>query len=645
MPNIIFQPSGKTVDVPRGTELLEAARQAQIEIEAPCGGKGTCGKCIARIISGKVESDNLGILSPTAVSRGYVLACQTKILDEPVSVEISEQIGREGGQFIDETNDTCLVRRDLFPKEWQPNPLASKFLLEVPQPQLADGHSDLDRVTRALHQKIENKDIHYPLPVIRQIAETLRREGEDGKVTVTLAETSGRFQVIRIEPGDRADRHFGIAVDIGTTTVAVQLVHLPSAAVLATQTAYNDQVECGLDVISRINYARKPQRLEELRQRVLKTVNHLVNQLCKGNEVDNKDIGSAVIAGNTTMIHLLLGLPPEYIRLEPYTPTILEIPPLSAGEMGIEIDPQAIVYISPAVGSYVGGDITAGLLCTNIVGETADVGLFIDIGTNGEIVIGNREFLMTCACSAGPAFEGGGIEQGMRAAVGAIEKVEIDPQTGMPFYQTIGKVKPRGICGTGMISLLANLFQTGWLDPAGKLNRTKKTPAVRVNGRQAYYIIVSEEESGTGKPIMVSEIDIENVVRAKAAIYSAASLMMEQVGMTFEDLANIYIAGGFGRFLDIEKAVTIGLLPDLPRERYHYIGNSSLMGAYMVLVSRETKQRQIEIARRMTYVELSTDPAYMNQYTGALFLPHTDSARFPSVKEGPRNARKNTEEL
>lgn len=634
MPNITFQPSGKAVDAPSGSELLEAAREAQIEIEAPCGGKGTCGKCIVRIISGKVDSDSLGVLSPAAVSRGYVLACKTKILDEPASIEISEQIGREGGQFIDETDDTCLVRRDLFPKEWQPTPLASKFLLEVPQPQLADGCSDLDRLTRTLHQQVEKKDIYYPLPIIRQIAETLRLEGENGKVAITLAETPGRFQVIRIEPGDCTARHFGLAVDIGTTTVAVQLVHLPSAAVLATQTAYNDQVQCGLDVISRINYARKPQRLEELRQRVLKTVNHLVNQLSKGNEVDNKDIGGAVIAGNTTMIHLLLGLPPEYIRLEPYTPTILEIPPLTAGEIGIDIHPQAIVYISPAVGSYVGGDITAGLLCTGIARETADVGLFIDIGTNGEIVIGNPEFLMTCACSAGPAFEGGGIEQGMRAAVGAIEKVHIHPQTGMPTYQTIGKVKPRGICGTGMISLLANLFQTGWLDPAGKLNRTKKTPAVRVNGRQAYYIIVSQEESGTGEPIMVSEIDIENVIRAKAAIYSAASLMMEQVGLKFGDLANIYIAGGFGRFLDIDKAVTIGLLPDLPREKYRYIGNSSLMGAYMVLVSRESRQRQMELARRMTYIELSTDPAYMNQYTGALFLPHTDINRFPTLLKG-----------
>jgi uncharacterized 2Fe-2S/4Fe-4S cluster protein (DUF4445 family) len=365
---------------------------------------------------------------------------------------------------------------------------------------------------------------------------------------------------------------------------------------------------------------------------VLKTINHLVSQLSKGNDVNPADICDAVIAGNTTMIHLLLGLPPEYIRLEPYTPTLLESPLLTAGEVGIKINPLSTVYISPAVGSYVGGDITAGLLCTALAADTEEINLFIDIGTNGELVIGNGDFLMTCACSAGPAFEGGGIENGMRAALGAIEKVDIDPETGIASYQTIGNVKPKGICGSGMISLLAGLFLTGWIDAAGKLSRSKKNPAIQIEGRQASYIIAPAEESGPGKPITISEIDIENIIRAKAAIYSAISLMLEQVGLGVEELSNIFIAGGFGRFLDLEKAVIIGLIPDLPRERFHYIGNSSLMGAYMVLVSREYKQRQLELARRMTYIELSTDPAYMNQYTGAMFLPHTDIKRFPSIK-------------
>jgi len=475
------------------------------------------------------------------------------------------------------------------------------------------------------------------------MAEALRKENENGKVTVTLAKTPGHFNVTNIEPGNQTTRHFGIAVDVGTTTVAVQLVSMTTGKVLATQTAYNDQIDCGLDVISRINYARRPNRLEELRTRVLKTINTLIDQLGDGNEVERDEIRNAVVAGNTTMIHLLLGLVPEYIRLEPYTPTLLETPFLKAEEIGINIHPQSMVYFAPAVGSYVGGDITSGLLCTDIASGSEEVNLFIDIGTNGELVIGNSDFLVTCACSAGPAFEGGGIDNGMRAALGAVDNVEIDGETGMPVYRTIGNVPAKGICGTGMIVLLANLFLAGWLDAAGKLNREKKSPAIRTDGRQAHYIIVPAEESATGKPVTISEIDIENIIRAKAAIYSACALMLEQVGLGFDALSTIYIAGGFGRFLDIDKAITIGLLPDLPRERYRYIGNSSLMGAYLVLVSGEKKRRQLELAGRMTYMELSTEPAYMDQYTGALFLPHTDIKRFPTLKDGPQNTQKDTE--
>ncbi len=630
MPIITFQPSEKTIDAPKGTELLDAARNAGIDIESPCGGKGTCGKCIVRITSGNVDSEQTGLLSESAIKRGYTLACKTKILDSPITVEIPEQTGKTGGQFIDETNDTCLLTKNLLPKNFQPNPLTVKLFLDVPQPQLEDGLSDLDRLTRTIQQELDKKEIIYPLPIIRQTAETLRKE--NGKVTVSLAKTRGHYHVTSIEPGDQTTRHFGIAVDVGTTTVAVQLVSMTTGKILTTQTAYNDQIDCGLDVISRINYARRPDRLEELRTRILKTINTLIDQLRGGNEVERDEIRGAVVAGNTTMIHLLLGLVPEYIRLEPYTPTLLKTPFLKAEEIGINIHSQSMVYISPAVGSYVGGDISSGLLCADIASGSEDINLFIDIGTNGELVIGNNDFLVTCACSAGPAFEGGGIDNGMRAALGAVENVEIDGETGMPVYRTIGNVPAKGICGTGMISLLANLFLNGWLDAAGKLNREKKSPAIRVDGRQAHYIIVPAEESDSGKAVTISEIDIENIVRAKAAIYSACALMLEQVGLGFDALSTIYIAGGFGRFLDIEKAIVIGLLPDLPRERYRYIGNSSLMGAYLVLVSGEKRRCQLELAGRMMYMELSTEPAYMDQYTGALFLPHTDTKRFPSVR-------------
>jgi len=339
------------------------------------------------------------------------------------------------------------------------------------------------------------------------------------------------------------------------------------------------------------------------------------------------------------MTHLLLGLNPEYIRLEPYTPTVLEVPYLTAEEIGIDINLDSWVYVSPAVGSYVGGDITSGILCTDLAIPTDEINLFIDIGTNGELVLGNRDFLMTCACSAGPAFEGQGIDCGMRAAIGAIEKVTVDPATGQSRWSTIGGVKPKGICGSGIIDLIANLFLTGWIDAAGKFDRSRSNPLITVEGRNARYTIVTANESGTGKAIAISEIDIENIIRTKAAIYTACALMLEQVQMDFSDLAHIYIAGGFGRFLDIEKAILIGLIPDVPRDKFFYIGNSSLMGSYMVAVSQDYRQRQLELARRMTYLELNTRPPYMDQYTGALFLPHPEMGRFPTVAGAIRKAR------
>jgi uncharacterized 2Fe-2S/4Fe-4S cluster protein (DUF4445 family) len=462
------------------------------------------------------------------------------------------------------------------------------------------------------------------------IAAALR--AHDGIVTVTLIRAPARVHVIRIEPGDQTTRHYGIAVDIGTTTVSVQLVNLTRAAIEGTRSEYNDQIACGLDVISRINYARRADRLEELRERVLATINRLILQVSQASGVVPADIGDAVLSGNTTMIHLLLGLPPENIRLAPYTPTVLEVPFLNASVVGLDINPESWIYFSPSIGSYVGGDITAGMLCTDLALDTANVNLFIDIGTNGELVVGNNEFLLTCACSAGPAFEGGGIECGMRAALGAIERVEVDPATAVPLYWTIGNVHPKGICGSGMIALLADLLKTGWLDAAGKLDRTRSSPAILIEGRHARYVIAAAGESGLPKAITISEMDIENIIRAKAAIYAACMLLLDHTGLTVDDLANVYIGGGFGRFLNLEKAMIIGLIPDLPREKFHYIGNSSLMGSYIVLVSRDYRQRQLELARRMTYVDLSSDPKYMEQYTGALFLPHTDPDRFPNVQ-------------
>jgi uncharacterized 2Fe-2S/4Fe-4S cluster protein (DUF4445 family) len=642
MPLVTFLPDRKSIEVPRGTVLLDAAHQAGIALEASCGGEGTCGKCLVRIESGIVECDASDMARPAQADRDFVLACGSRILDTAITIEIPQESLRTGESCIDDSEMNCIEDPELFREKPIPDPPVYKVFLEVPRPKSQDGLADLDRLSRAIQEKRGKREVVIPLPVIRNTAESLR--ADEGKVTATLFEDADRLYVGAIECGKNTSRQFGIALDIGTTTVAVQLLDCKELKTLATRTAYNRQVDCGLDVISRINYARKPERRNELRERVLCTINRLVQSVCRASGTDPQEITSAVAAGNPTMIHLLLGLNPEYIRLEPYTPTVLQSLNLTARELGIGINPETLVYISPAVGSYVGGDITSGLLCTATASGGEDVNLFIDIGTNGELVLGNHEFLLACACSAGPAFEGGGLTCGMRAAAGAIDRVSIDADSGIATCRTIGDRKPAGICGSGMISLLADLFLTGWIDSAGKFSRPKESAAIQIDGRQARFVLVSAKESSSGKPILVSETDIENIIRAKAAIYAACSLMLEQAGLEFDCLANIFVGGGFGRYLDVEKAIVIGLLPDLPREKYRYLGNSSLAGACKLLVSRKSRERQIELCRRITYLELNTSPDYMNQYTGALFLPHTNIERFPSVKKQKSGARSRRQE-
>lgn len=637
MPDVRFLPSGSVVPAEPGASLLDAARAAGIELDSPCGGKGTCGRCIVRIASGDADSESLGILSRSAVAEGFALACRTRVLRAPLEVEIPERSGWRGGQFTDSDEDLSLVSRELLPAKWEFEPLALKWLLDVPPPRRDEGLSDIDRLTRRFAKDWGSTEVIYPLSVLRKAADALR--AEDGKVTVSVIRDGEIFRIVDIEPGDRTSRHFGLAIDIGTTTIAVQLVFLPLAKPLGTRNDYNAQVSRGLDVISRINYARGPGRLDELRELALGTVNRLIAQVCEAHDVSPDEIANAVVAGNPTMTHLALGLNPEYLRIDPYTPTVSRLPYMTAREVGIGINPESWVYFCPSVGSYVGGDIAAGILCTDFVGaeavdpekEGGGLSLFIDIGTNGEIVVGNRDFLMTCACSAGPAFEGGGIECGMRAAVGAIERASVDPATGSPTVWTVGNAKPRGICGSGMICLLSDLYLTGWMDGQGRLRRDRPSPAIEVDGRRARYLLSPAEESATGESLYITESDIDNIVRAKAAIHSACSILLEKLGLGFGDLERLYIAGGFGRFLDIGKAVVLGLLPDLPRDRFMYLGNSSLTGAYMVLVSRDFKKRMEDAADRMTYIDLGSEPGYMDQYTASLFIPHTDLGRFPSV--------------
>jgi uncharacterized 2Fe-2S/4Fe-4S cluster protein (DUF4445 family) len=628
MPKVTFLPAGKSVEVTQGASVSDAALVADLSISLPCGGKGTCGKCLVQVVEGRVDSKPSTQITGEERAAGYVHACLSTVLAD-VTILIPELSAAIRGVHLDDGIDPTAGGEDGITDL---SPLTRQVRVRVPEPAEGDGLSDLDRIDRTLKPLLGASRVQYPLPFIRRLAEALR--GSDGDVTVDIAEGSAHARAVDVRSGHGPGGGLGIAVDLGTTTVSVQLVSLEENKILSTRNGYNDQILCGLDVISRINYASKPGRLLDLRSKALDSVNRLIREACEGEGFSPESITSCALSGNTVMTHLLLGLPPEFIRLHPYTPTVLDVPLFTASELGIDIHENALVRLSPCVGSYVGGDITAGVLVTDLAKGREDVSLLMDIGTNGEIVVGSSDFLMTCACSAGPAFEGGGIDCGMRATTGAIDRITIDPGTGRAQYTVIGGGKPAGICGSGLIDLVAGLFLTGFLDSSGRLDRSGRCPAVIANGRRASYTVAEEGETMDGKPIRVSETDIDNLMRAKAAIYSAASLMLGQLGLSFGDLSSFSVAGGFGKYLDLRHAITIGLLPDIPFEKFRYIGNASLAGTRLALLSKRHRDRQDELASRMTYIDLSTFPGYMDGYTAALFLPHTDLHLFPSVMKG-----------
>ena len=627
MPIVKFIPAEINLDVPANTLVIDAARSAGIMIDLPCGGKGTCGKCLVQIIAGQVENRSAG--QPTAAEKaaGFVQACQSSIT-QAVTIAIpaadEKPTGWNGDDSIDLLSDHLPQLSDLCP-------LTQQITLQIPPPGKEDGLSDLDRINRELKSARSIHAANFPLPVIRKLSDLLRRDA--GLVTLTLFTTATKTSVLDISSGHAELPHLGIAIDLGTTTISVQLIDLKRGKILYTKNGYNEQIHCGLDIISRINYACQPARLEDLRIKAVHSINRLIAEAAQEAEINKEQIYCAHVSGNTVMLHLLLGLNPEYIRLAPYTPTVLQVPPVSAREAGIAIHPDAVIAFSPGIGSYVGGDITAGILCTDLAQDKEEICLFLDIGTNGEMVIGNNEFLISCACSAGPAFEGGGIECGMRATTGAINSVTIDRETGQAQYTTIGNATPLGICGSGMIDLVAELFLSGWLDAAGKLNRSKKCPFIQLNGRRACYTIADAAAIPGGKPIIITENDIDNLMRAKAAIHAAAAVLLKQIGISFADLAKFYVAGGFGRFLNLQNAIIIGLLPDMPPEKFQYLGNTSLLGSYLLLLSDDFRNRQLTLTKRMTYIDLSNFPGFMDEYTAALFLPHTELHYFPSVME------------
>ncbi len=492
---------------------------------------------------------------------------------------------------------------------------------------------------RALAQQHGIRDVRAELPLLRGLARDLRMANWKVNVALEMRDwVYGTYlppRVLRVYPSAFGQRGMGLAVDVGTTSVVAYLVDFETGRVVDSASAYNKQIACGEDVISRIIYAKRKGGLLRLQLLALETINDLIDELEPRNRIEPTEIQEVAIAANTTMTHLLLGLDPRYLREEPYIPTVTLPPKLTAHEIGLGVNPQARVHFMPAVGSYVGGDITAGVISSGLY-ATDRLTLFIDVGTNGEIVLGTKDWLIACACSAGPAFEGGGVRHGMRASSGAIEDVWVNAETYEPSFRTIDDAPALGLCGSGLIDLLGELFATGVLDKSGHIDRrmSEVTPRVRANGGEApEYVVAFAHEAGADHDIVITESDVTSLLRAKAAIYAGYSVLCRSVGVELAEVEQILIGGAFGQYLDVEKAIRIGLLPDLPVERFHFLGNTSVLGAYAALLCVNVRHDVLDVAAKMTYLELSADNTFMDDYTSALFLPHTDLDTFPTVRE------------
>jgi uncharacterized 2Fe-2S/4Fe-4S cluster protein (DUF4445 family) len=644
MPNftVHFLPDNRQVTVGENESILLATAAAEIPLKASCGGKGTCNRCKVLVKEGRVRSVSTGKLTDEEQRQGYVLACQSfpesdLVVEIPVESKLGEhQVVLDEGSGVGgaEGTGTEILSEDAGRcADGACIPLYKKVRLEITEPSLSDTEDDLGRLVRAIRKETGVEHLRPNLDVLRTLPQILRQAG--WKVTVSLAEGKGyqSIEIAGVEPGHDHKKYYGLAVDIGTTTVVAHLVDLETGMTAGVKGTYNRQAVFGDDVISRIIYANEYRDgLRELQKAVVGTINDLIEELVREQRIKPTDIRVVVCAGNTTMTHLFLGLDPTYIRLEPYTPAANNMPAVRAYRAGLKIYPQAWVQCIPGIASYVGGDITAGVLVTGMA-FSEELTLFIDIGTNGEMVLGNKEWLISCACSAGPAFEGGGIRHGMRAMRGAIEHVKIAPGGSEVKYATVSDAAPVGICGSGLIDSIAGLYKAGIIDRSGNFISSGGTPRVRDSEEGKEFVLAWAGESGRLADITISEAEVKNLIRSKAAVYAGIRSMLLMVGLPLEAIERVVIAGGFGRYINIRDAINIGLLPDLPLEKYTYVGNSSVKGARMALLSRQAREDIEDIAKKMTYLELSVGNTFMEEFVSALFIPHTDLSQFPSMQK------------
>ena len=641
MPKVIFQIEGAAevaVECNVGDNLLELARRSNVAIDAPCSGNGSCGKCRVKMVSGEVETIPSRHITADEFEAGWRLSCNCKVLSDCVVFVpdiASAYQSRMKTADLSSPKEVAIfeaAQEDLRARGIELTNGYRSVVVSMDEPSLDDTMPDNERLTWALTAELGVEKVEIPFCVMVRLASTLR--ANNFTVCVKGELKGDTFTCMEItSPEDT--KIVGCAIDIGTTTVTMVLTDLENGKILAKGSSGNGQIRYGADVINRIIQQGREGGKKKLQDAIVKeTLNPVIAKLCQAAGIKATAILRLCVAANTTMNHLLVGVDAEPVRMEPYIPSFFGWEGLKAGDLRLPANPLAPVIIAPNIGSYVGGDITAGTLATGLW-DKDEMGLFIDLGTNGEIVFGNRDFMMSCACSAGPAFEGGDISCGMRATDGAIEACVIDKNTMEPTLTIVGESgqKPVGICGSGIIDIISELFRCGIINAKGLFVRE----GARV-GRDAHgmgrYILATAENSETGREISINEVDIDNFIRAKGAIFSAIDTMLNAVDMTVEMIDKVYVAGGIGSGINMKNSVNIGMLPDVELSKYEYIGNSSLTGAYTMVLSDQAVAKCTELGANMTYLELSTHPGYMDSFVAACFLPHTDARLFPnSVQE------------
>lgn len=617
--SLYILPQNIEVKVKEGKTLLEAIISAGITINNLCGEQGICNRCKVIVKQGKVNCNIKSNLTHQEIIKGYVLACHSYI-ETDVVIEIpGETLAREktkdnkdAARFID------IEKKEIIETNKESLPLIQKVYLELQKPTFTNNISDQQNICDGLHEKLKQLNVRMGLDVLKHISDVLRRD--DYKVTATIGLRKDFVEIINIEGKNTERNNHLIVVDIGTTTVMAYLINVCSFQTINAKASFNSQGIYGREVTSRIISAEKHGH-EKLQTLLISDLNILITELVKESYLNQNDINAIVCVGNTVMIHFLLGLTTCSIRRDPCVAVTNEPPILYAKEVGIKIHPLGLLYPIQGIGAWVGSDITAGILACGIY-KTNEISLVIDIGTNGEVVVGNKDWLIATSASAGPALEGASVECGMRAEEGAIERIFTD--NGRLCYNTIGDAMAVGLCGSGIIDFIAELLNENIIDRSGKFIDNKSDQIKKVNGIKRFTL----KDNNMIKPIYLTENDIENVIIAKAAIYSAVKILLKRFSLSLSDILHLYICGAFGNHINMENAISIGLIPNIDPDRIEFMGNTAIKGAKMLALDQNNLETLKYIKKITIYYDLIGAEDYVDEFKKAMFLPHTDVEEF-----------------